>query len=101
MRPIATWATRPWISIHNIMAFGAKAYMTYYQDGVRVLDVSNPLAPVEIGYYNTWDPQADYTSSAFYEGAVGLDVDRERRMIFVADSPRGLLILADNTPDPR
>lgn len=101
MRPIATWQTRPWVSIHNIMAFGAKAYMTYYQDGVRVLDVSNPLAPAEIGYYNTWDPQADYTSSAFYEGAVGFDVDRERRMIFVADSPRGLLILHDETPEPR
>jgi hypothetical protein len=101
LRPIGTWATRPWVSIHNIMAFGAKAYMTYYQDGVRVLDVSNPLAPVEIGFYNTWDPQADYTSSAFYEGAVGLDVDPETRTIFVADSPRGLLILHDQTPDPR
>ena len=44
------------------------------------------------------DPQADYTTSAFFEGAVGLDVDLTRKLIFVADSPRGLLILRDDTP---
>ncbi|TMQ05733.1 MAG: hypothetical protein E6J90_48045 [Deltaproteobacteria bacterium] len=98
MTPIASWQTRPWISIHNLMAFGTKAYFTYYQDGVRVLDVSDPRHPVQVGYYNTWDPQADYASSAFFESAVGLDVDQARKLIFVADSPRGLLILHDDTP---
>lgn len=98
MRPIAEWGTRPWISIHNIMAFGTKSYLTYYQDGVRVLDVSDPVHPTQIGYYNTWDPLADYASSAFFESAVGLDVDLSRKLIFVADSPRGLLILRDDTP---
>lgn len=98
MTPIASWQTRPWISIHNIMAFGARAYLTYYQDGVRVLDVSDPRAPVQIGYYNTWDPQGALATSAFYEGAVGLDVDPVRKLIFVADTPRGLIILADTTP---
>lgn len=98
MTPFASWQTRPWISIHNIMAFGTKAYFTYYQDGVRVLDVSDPAHPMQVGYYNTWDPQADDTSSAFFEGAVGLDVDPARKLIFVADSPRGLLILHDDTP---
>ncbi|HMG24566.1 MAG TPA: hypothetical protein VK607_24685, partial [Kofleriaceae bacterium] len=98
MRPIGAWGTRPFLSIHNIMAFGTRSYLTYYQDGVRVLDVSDPLHPAQIGYYNTWDPLADYASAAFYESAVGLDVDRSRKLIFVADSPRGLLILRDDTP---
>jgi hypothetical protein len=98
MQPFASWQTRPWISIHNIMAFGSKAYFTYYQDGVRVLDVSDPAHPAQLGYYNTWDPQADDATSAFFEGAVGLDVDLARKLIFVADSPRGLLILRDDTP---
>ena len=98
MQPFGTYQTREWVSIHNIMAFGSKAYFTYYQDGVRVLDLSNPASPRLVGYYNTWDPQADYTSSAFFEGAVGLDVDLARKLIFVADSPRGLLILRDDTP---
>ena len=98
MQPGATFKTRDFISIHNLMAFGNKAYFTYYQDGVRVLDLSDPTAPAQVGYYNTWDPQADYTTSAFFEGAVGLDVDLARKLIFVADSPRGLLILRDDTP---
>lgn len=98
MKPFASYKTRDHVSIHNLMVFGTKAYFTYYQDGVRVLDLASPATPALVGYYNTWDPQAAYTSSAFFEGAVGLDVDTARRLIFVADSPRGLLILRDETP---
>lgn len=98
MQPFVEWKTRDYVSIHNLMAFGSKAYFTYYQDGVRVLDLADPTHPVQVGYYNTWDPQADYTSSDFFEGSVGLDVDLSRHLIFVADSPRGLLILSDATP---
>jgi hypothetical protein len=98
MRPFEEWKTRDWVSIHNIMVFGKKAYFSYYQDGIRVLDLSNPMLPAQVGYYNTWDPDAAYTSSDFFEGAVGIDVDLTRKLIFVADSPRGLLILHDDTP---
>ena len=98
MQPFAEWKTRDFVSIHNLMAFGTKAYLTHYQDGVRVLDLADPAHPTQTGYYNTWDPQAAYTSSDFFEGAVGLDVDLARKLIYVADSPRGLLILRDDTP---
>jgi hypothetical protein len=97
MQPIGTYKTRDHVSIHNIMAFGTKTYFTHYQDGVRVLDLSDPTQPRLVGYHNTWDPQADYTTSSFFEGAVGLDVDQARGLIFVADG-RGLLILRDETP---
>ncbi len=98
MASIASWQTRPWISIHNLMVFGSKAYFSHYQDGIRVLDLADPRAPAQLGYFNTWDPQSPTVTSAFYEGAVGLDVDVARKLVFVADSPRGLLILADETP---
>jgi hypothetical protein len=98
MQPISEYRTRDWVSVHNVMAFGTKAYFSYYQDGIRVMDMSDPTHPTLVGYYNTWDPQAAYTSSGFFEGAVGLDVDTTRGLIFVADSPRGLLILQDSTP---
>jgi hypothetical protein len=97
MKPFATYKTRDHVSVHNIMIFGTKAYFTYYQDGVRVLDISNPETPVLAGYFNTWDPQGPTTSSAFFESAVGIDVDVARKLIFVADSPRGLIILRDDT----
>jgi hypothetical protein len=98
MQPFASYKTRDYVSVHNLMIFGTKAYFSYYQDGIRVLDMSTPAQPALVGYYNTWDPQAAYTTSGFFEGAVGLDVDLSRQLIFVADSPRGLLILSDTTP---
>ncbi|HVK84495.1 MAG TPA: hypothetical protein VM513_10340 [Kofleriaceae bacterium] len=97
MKPIGEYKTRDHVSIHNVMAFGERAYVTYYQDGVRIFDLSTPSAPRLLGYYNTWDPQDPANSSAFFEGAVGLDVDAARDLVFVADSPRGLLILRDDT----
>ena len=97
MQPIARYRTRDWVSVHNIMAFGSKAYFTHYQDGVRVLDLADPTQPELVGYHNTWDPQGDTASSAFFEGAVGLDVDLARKLVFVADT-RGLLVLRDDTP---
>ncbi len=97
MTSIGTFKTRDWVSIHNVMVVGGRAYMSYYQDGVRVLDLSDPIKPKQLGYYNTWDPQADTTSSGFFEGAVGIDVDPARKLVFIADSPRGLIILRDET----
>jgi hypothetical protein len=98
MMSIGSYQTREHVSVHNLMGFGTKAYFTYYQDGVRVLDLADPTKPKLAGYYNTWDPQGDASSSAFYEGATGLDVDLSRKLIFVADIPRGLVILQDSTP---
>lgn len=97
MQSIGTYKTRDHISIHNVMARGDRAYFTYYQDGVRVLDLSDPTAPRLLGYYNTWDPQNTDSLGDFFEGAVGLDLDPARDLIFVADTPRGLLILRDDT----
>ncbi|CAN5880619.1 hypothetical protein BH11MYX3_BH11MYX3_15090 [soil metagenome] len=97
MTSVGQFKTREWVSIHNVMVVGGRAYMSYYQDGVRVLDVSDPTKPKQLGYYNTWDPQAAYTSSGFFEGAVGIDVDLARKLVFIADSPRGLIILRDET----
>jgi len=90
---IGEWQTRPEVSVHNIMAFGSRAYMAHYQDGVRILDLSDPTAPVELAHFNTWpgyDPSYGYS---FYEGAIGIDVDLDAGLIYVADSHRGLLVL--------
>lgn len=95
---IGSFKTRDHVSIHNVMAIGDRAYFTYYQDGVRVLSLADPTNPTQLGYFNSWDPQGTASSSRFFEGAVGIDVDPVRKLIFVADSPRGLLILRDQTP---
>lgn len=98
LQTLGSYQTRDHVSVHNIMAIGDRAYFTYYQDGVRVVSLADPARPQELGYFNTWDPQGPAASSRFFEGAVGLDLDPVRKLVFVADSPRGLLILRDNTP---
>jgi hypothetical protein len=93
MTEIGRYQTRPQVSAHNVIAVGNKAYAAYYQDGVRVLDLSDPTAPSLAAYFNSWKPSASPGSR--FEGAVGIDVDTERGLIFVADYPRGLLILRE------
>lgn len=91
---LAEWETRPAVSVHNVMASGNLAFMAYYQDGVRVLDLSDPAAPRPIAHFQTWpghDPAYGY---AFFEGAVGIDLDIGQGLVYVADSHRGLLVLA-------
>jgi len=97
MTEISTYQTREYISIHNFTGVGTKAYFTHYQDGVRVLDLANPEQPQLVGYYNTWDPLDPTASRGFFGGAIGLDVDAARKLIFVVDLARGFLVLRDDT----
>jgi hypothetical protein len=92
---LGAFSLRPEVSVHNIMAFGDRAYIAYYQDGLRVLDLSDPTAPALAGWYNTWDGRV---GASFYEAACGIDVDLARRRLFVADTARGLLIFSDDLP---
>ncbi len=40
-------------SVHNVEIFGSYAFISYYGEGVRVLDITNPLSPQEIAWYKT------------------------------------------------
>lgn len=89
---IGTYQTRPEVSVHNIMAIGELALVTYYQDGLRLLDLADPAAPVEIAHFQTWEPSAAY-GYGFFEGAIGVDYDAASALIYLADTHRDLLIL--------
>ncbi|MGE6761643.1 LVIVD repeat-containing protein [Corallococcus interemptor] len=78
MRLIGQYALRPEYSIHNMVLVGTKLYIAYYQEGVRVLDVSVP-------------PRA---GSEFFSGAIGIRVPGDG-FIYVVDANRGLLILQE------
>lgn len=84
------WSLRPEVSVHNVMAFGERAYIAHYRDGVRVLDLATS-PPTMVGYFNTWIEGTGTASS--WEGAFGIDVDLARRRIYVADALRGVMIL--------
>jgi hypothetical protein len=96
LKELARYQSRPEVGIHNFQLVGERLYIAYYQDGVRVLDLSNPTSPREVAHYNTWDP-ATAPGGAF-EGALAVQVVGD--LIFVADDLRGLLILRDPTLSP-
>jgi hypothetical protein len=94
---IGTWQTRPEVSIHNLMAFGDEVILSHYQDGIRILDLSDPADPRTTAWYNTWKGYGEAATLgygySFFDGAIGVDVDQARGRIYVADSARGLIIL--------
>lgn len=91
LRELSRWRTRTDVGIHNMEIHGTKAYVAYYQDGLRVVDLADPTQPREVAHYNTWDP-ATAPGGAF-EGAIGARlVDG---LIYVADLHGGLIILRE------
>lgn len=51
--------------IHNVLVRGDLAYLAYYEDGLRVLDVSDPTDPVAVAWYDTspGDPTGDFAGA--------------------------------------
>jgi hypothetical protein len=91
MTEIGRYQSRREVGIHNIELVGERAYLAYYHDGVRVVDLSTPTAPVEVAHYDTWDFENAY--GEFAEGALGIRI--VDGLIYVADLNRGLLILQE------
>jgi hypothetical protein len=91
---VSEYALRPEVSVRAVKLVGSKLYMAHYQDGLRILDVSNPNAPQEVGYYNTWretDPDRGLT---FFEGLTDVAVPGDG-YIYATDTSRGLLIFRE------
>lgn len=98
---IGSFQTRKQVSVHNIMAVGELAFVTYYQDGFRVLDLSDPTQPTEIAHYRTWPGSSGLApgyGDNFFEGAIGVEYDAVSGLIYVADTHRGLFILHLDAP---
>ncbi len=91
MQEIGSYRTRKEVGIHNMQLVGDKAYISYYQDGVRVVDLSDPTMPREVAHYNTWREETAYGGP--FEGAIGIRVAGDK--IYVADMERGLMIFEE------
>lgn len=91
LQELGRYQSRPQVGIHNFEVHGTRAYIAYYQDGVRVVDLSDPANPVEVAHYNTWDAEGEFGGA--FEGAVG--IRKVGDLIYVADDLRGLLVLRE------
>ncbi|MCP3918998.1 MAG: choice-of-anchor B family protein [bacterium] len=79
---------------HNLYTRGEFIYEANYKSGLRVFDASNPVAPVEVGYIDT------YTSSggSQYSGAWSCYPYLPSGIILISDRSEGLIIVWHGEP---
>lgn len=88
IQQVANFTPNPNAIVHNVHIRGDRAYVAYYTEGVRVLDISDPVYPVEIGYYDTW-PGA----SGGFNGCWAVYPYAAADQIYASDISTGLYIL--------
>jgi len=84
--------------IHNPLLVGTDVYASWYTDGVRVIDTSNPAAPREVAYFVP--PSANDPVSPSQRGVLtnatqvwGVAVDEATGLAYLSDMNSGLWIV--------
>lgn len=88
---------------HNGEIRGNYLYAAYYEAGLRVFDISNPLVPVEVGKVETYrDPNGDGTYDedivGTYTGAWNVYLYLPSNNILVSDTENGLFVVRADPP---
>lgn len=73
--------------VHNVRVLGDLAFVAWYEDGVQVLDVSDPTRPLLIGWYDTFPGP----TAGWYAGA--WSAAPKLPYVFVSDFSAGLFVL--------
>lgn len=84
----------PYNMAHNPHIKGNYLYASYYQDGVRIFDISNACGPHEVAWYDTWPADAMQNE---YRGAWGVYGFLSSGKVLVADMQTGLYVLRPQT----
>lgn len=77
--------------VHNVEIYGNYAVLAHYTAGIRVLDISNPVAPVEVAWYDTYKRD----NSTDYLGCWGVFMFPSGKIIG-SDTDSGLYIVKTN-----
>ncbi|TWX57030.1 choice-of-anchor B family protein [Colwellia hornerae] len=78
---------------HNGFVRGNRYYMSNYERGLTVLDITDPATPTEVGFFDTFTP----SNNASFNGAWGVYPFLPSGNILVSDINSGLYVLKDNT----
>ncbi len=93
--------TRPGdFTIHNPYVKGNTAYLSWYSDGVRILDIADPTAPAETAYFippAVADPVGYFPTAPLVWGVVTSSVGTER-LVFASDINAGLYVFRVTAP---
>jgi choice-of-anchor B domain-containing protein len=90
------------IVIHNVFVRGNHAFISYYTEGVVVLDITDPTQPCEIGYYDTYPLvlPTPPTNNDVFHGVWGVYPYTTSGRIYASDIEQGLFVL-DFVPPER
>ena len=77
---------------HNGFVRGNRYYMSNYERGLTILDITDPTTPTEVGFFDTYTP----SNSASFNGAWGVYPYLPSGNILVSDINSGLYVLKDN-----
>ena len=76
--------------VHNVVIRGNIAYCSWYQEGLRLIDISNPVHPKEFAFFDS--STKSFTDTSPFHGNWSVDVD-DRGLIMISDIEEGLFIL--------
>lgn len=76
--------------VHNVYVRGNLAIASWYTAGLQILDISNPLNPVRVGYYDT------YPGTGQFSGAWGVYPFAQNGNIYISDMQTGLYVFQFN-----
>lgn len=86
---VGDWiASNTTASIHNVVVKGDSAYISYYTEGLQVLDISTPEAPRLVGFYDTYPG-----SQGLFEGNWGVYPLTHNGSIYLSDISTGLYVV--------
>lgn len=74
---------------HNPFIKDNFCYISYYHDGVVILDISNPTNPVRVGYYDTDTNHTDYSG---FRGVWGVYPFLPSGNVLASDMNNGLFV---------
>lgn len=73
---------------HNAFLVGDYCHASWFTEGYRLLDVSDPAAPVEIGFFDTYEGP-----TGTLQGAFGVYPFQPSGIVYVSDRNLGLVVL--------
>lgn len=93
MNSVATFATDPGSIAHNGFIKDCLAFVSYYHDGVQVYDVSDPLNPTRVGYFDTDTTTGDGVYNPNFLGCWGVYPYFPSGNIIASDREYGLFTM--------
>jgi len=83
---------------HNVLIKGPYAFVSYYFDGLRIYDISDPANPVETGFYDT---STRMHMDGRYEGNWGVYPYLPSGKVLLSDMQSGLWVVDCSAATPK